>query len=105
MPRRIPPATLRKAFRAYLDTGSIADAARAVDAHPKTIQRHARREKWKQRRDRIEAAAADRADVLEIDRLTTKRLSARARWSQALSEPATREGLLAILRELVHRPT
>ena len=105
MPQRVPPATIRKAFRAYLETGSLAAAAHAVEVHPKTIQRHARREKWKQRRERIEAAAADRADLAEIDRLTEKRLAARYKWTHALSEPATREGLLAILRELLRRPT
>jgi hypothetical protein len=99
----LPTATLANAFRAYLESASLNAAAAAVHVHPKTLQRYARRERWKQRRADILRAVAHRTDAQEIERLATARLRARARWGQVLSSPGTREGLLAILRELLGR--
>lgn len=106
--QHVPPATLHKAFRAYLDLGTIAAAALAVRLHPKTLARHARQENWRERRARILREAAALADTREIERLAEARLHARYKWTQALAalDPATTtEGLLAIIKEMLrHDP-
>jgi hypothetical protein len=92
---------LNKAFRAYLESGTLQAAARAIDVHAKTLQRAARRENWKARAAAIHAAAATKSNGLLTDSQARARATARLHWTEALTSADTTEALLAALRQIL----
>ena len=101
MPRRLTRNALNRAFRHYLESGTLQAAAAALNVHPKTLQRAARRENWKQRAAAIHAAAAQKANGLLAGSQAQARATARLHWTEALTSAETREGLLAALRQIL----
>jgi hypothetical protein len=103
VPARTSRTRLNRAFRAYLETGTLQSAAAAagVHVHPKTLQRHARRESWKQRAAAIHQAAAARSNGLLTDSQAQARASARTAWTKILDAAQTTEGVLAALRRIL----
>jgi hypothetical protein len=101
VPARTTRTQLNKAFRAYLERGTLAAAAAAIDVHPKTLQRHARRENWKARAAAIHATAAAQANGLLTTREAQARATARLHWTDALTSAQTTEAVLAALRQIL----
>lgn len=101
MPPKLSRTRLNKAFRAYLESGTLTTAAAAVHAHPKTLQRAARAERWRHRAAAIHAAAAQQANGLLTTREAQARASARTGWSKLLHAAQTTEGVLAALRQIL----
>jgi predicted TPR repeat methyltransferase len=101
----VPPRTARtrlnRAFRTYLEHGTLEAAARAIDVHPKTLQRAARRENWQARAAAIHAAAAQKSNGLLTDSQAQARATARLHWTEALTSAQTTEAVLAALRLLL----
>lgn len=101
MPAPLTRSQLNRAFRAYLEHGTLQAAAAAIKAHPKTLQRHARRENWKQRADRIHRDAAQKSNGLLTDSQATARATARLHWTEALTSAQTTEAVLAALKQIL----
>jgi hypothetical protein len=101
VPARLTRSQLNKAFRAYLETGTLQAAAQTIHVHPKTLQRAARRENWKARAAAIHAAAAEKANGLETDHQAHGRANARSGWTSILDAAQTTEGVLAALRKIL----
>jgi transposase-like protein len=101
VPPRLTRRQLNRAFRAYLETGTLATAARAIDVHPKTLQRAARREHWHARAAAIHAAAAAQANGLLTTTQAHARATARTGWTQILDAAQTTEGVLTALHKIL----
>ena len=101
MPAPLTRSQLNRAFRAYLEHGTLQAAAAAIKAHPKTLQRHARAENWKARAAAIHAAAAAKSNGLLTDSQATARATARLHWTEALTSAQTTEAVLAALRQIL----
>jgi hypothetical protein len=101
VPARTTRSQLNKAFRAYLESGTLAAAAALIDVHPKTLQRHAARENWKARAAAIHAAAANKSNGIEITHEANARARARSAWTKILDASQTTEGVLAALRKIL----
>jgi hypothetical protein len=101
VPPRLTRSRLNKAFRAYLESGTLATAAGSIRVHPKTLQRAARRENWAARAAAIHAAAAAQANGLLATRQAQARAHARSGWTNILDAAQTTEGVLATLRKIL----
>jgi hypothetical protein len=101
VPARTTRTSLNRAFRAYLETGTLQSAAAAVHVHPKTLQRAARRESWKQRAAAIHQAAAAKSNGLLTDSQAQARATARLHWTEALTSATTTEAVLAALSQIL----
>lgn len=94
---------MSEAWRHYLDSGSLADAARSSGIHPKTIQKHARRLRWPQRREKILEHAAAIADRAAAQQIGQAEADAATSWRELLATATSRRALLEILRSLKPR--
>ena len=101
--RKLDRHQVSKLWQAYLDTGTLAGAAAACGIHPKTVQRYARRLKWKARREKILTAAADRADALAAEQIGQAEADAASSWRELLATATTRRALIGILKTITRK--
>ena len=98
MSRKLDRRQVSELWRSYLDTGTLAGAAAACGIHPKTVQRYARRLKWKDRRAKILTAAAAIAEGLAAKEIGQAEADAATSWRELLATATSRRALLEILR-------
>lgn len=94
---RITRTELAKAFTAYLETGSLAAAAREISAHPQTIRKQAKKLEWKQRRSRILSESSAATDQELIHGLTAENAISARTWKALTKEQFSRAGVLKLL--------
>jgi hypothetical protein len=98
--RRITRTEQATAFNAYIESGSLNRAAAAISAHPKTLQKIARKAGWQKRRAAILAGAAEKADAEIMERLATSDAAAKATWKTLLKDQFTRRAVLELIAAL-----